>query len=128
MRRVLLLVASAGLLATSAGAQTAPSAECISLSVDYDSVSKNIAEIKASGAGDDSAPRESNRQMRISNELATGSHILTIMVQKKCPMPKPVNPGAYGMAATKCLIDRMQAPDIEAKSCAKSEWQRSPGF
>ena len=100
---------------------------CGKLAASYEDVGKVMSLISARGFGDDSAPRETNRQLKISNQLAVATNIQTVMVQQKCVLPRPVALDDYILAAAKCALAEGKITDSTSSlpaECDRSTWHR----
>jgi hypothetical protein len=90
---------------------------------------KAIAGQFSQGIGDDSAPRETTRQLRVSNELAAIQINLVLMERQKCPLPTdPVDTHGtvYLSPALDCARITMSGTPAEAKeACNTSNWKRA---
>lgn len=76
----------------------------------------------AEGVGDNSAPRETNRQIETSNSLAQGSMIITLMQARHCTPPDHApSIKRYFSPALTCSTDRLKAED--PASCKMDNWQ-----
>lgn len=97
---------------------------CADFDTAIDSSLKSIALEKARGIGDDSAPRETNRRVRISNELAMIQMNLSLMAQNKCaPLRSPINDSGYMSNAMECITARMQ-DQTSPPACEFKEWKK----
>lgn len=90
---------------------------------------KAIARQFAQGVGDDSAPRDTTRQLRVSNELAAIQINLMLMERQKCPLPTdPIDTHGtvYLSPALDCARIAMNGTPAEAKeACNTSDWKRA---
>jgi hypothetical protein len=86
---------------------------------------KLIASETAQGFGDNSAPRETSRQLRISNSWAAISVAMLNMQANRCPaLGRDVSDVAYLIPAMNCATDRMRAsPSSRPESCNLENWQ-----
>ncbi|MBL8518213.1 MAG: hypothetical protein JNM76_14725 [Betaproteobacteria bacterium] len=107
-------------------AQTGTKAQCDRLAKSADLQERYIAMEHVSGMGDDSAPRETNRRLRIQNALTAQQSNLFMMAQLKCPMPDLVSSSTgpdskyYGEAVL-CGIER-QRGNASAEACKIQNW------
>jgi hypothetical protein len=128
----LLALAGASLSAipaytVAAAPTTAPAAAssgtCASLARDYDQVDKSLALTYAEGIGDNSAPRETNRRIENSNDLARASIIVTLMQTHHCAMPDHApNVIRYLSEALTCSTDRLKGTQ-DPPSFKTDSWQ-----
>jgi hypothetical protein len=104
-------------------APATPSGICPSLAREYDGIEKSLASTYAEGIGDDSAPRETNRQVENSNDLMRASMVLTLMQAHHCSLPDH-SPSAirYLSPALSCATDRLKGVS-QPPSCDQSTWQ-----
>lgn len=94
---------------------------CSDMASTYDRLSKVIADEEMSDIGDDSAPRATLRQLKINNAYSQGAQILTIMANRKCPLPEnPMTPAYYFNDALTCATQRLT--DVKAPACDYSKW------
>jgi hypothetical protein len=128
-----LALASASILVTPQMATAAPAAAaapatpgvCSKLAADYDQIDKALALTYAEGVGDNSAPRETNRQIESANYLARGSMTLTLMQAHHCAMPDHASSDSrYISAALNCATDMLKS-SADAPSCKMDTWQPS---
>lgn len=110
MRRALAVVSL--LLSGVVAAET-----CETLAIKYADQDKQISLIHKSGVGDNSAARETNRQIETSNALVRKQMLLTYMQVAKCPLPKTFEQ-KFMSAAVACVLS---PPD--SKYCDMSTWQ-----
>jgi hypothetical protein len=115
-------------VATAAPAPSATAGTCSSLATDYDGIEKSLASNYAEGIGDNSAPRETYRQIKNSNDLARASMVLTLMQAHHCSLPDHApSMVRYLSAALSCATDRLKSTS-ESASCKMETWQPlSPG-
>lgn len=128
MRRFLMSVLLTGLaqapgpaIAEAAPAAAAPG-KCSKLAAEYDQIEKSLAMIYADGVGDNSAPRETNRQMRAANDMARASIVVTLLQANRCSLPDHAPSMArYFSPALTCSTDQLKTPQPE--SCKMENWQ-----
>lgn len=85
---------------------------------------KNMALEVAMGIGDNSAPRETNRLLRINNELQSINAYLTLMTQNKCPPVKyAISAAPYSIQAAECRLATLNSED-KSPACDMKNWQR----
>ena len=104
---------------------TPPSSSvCPKLATDYDQIEKSLAVTEAEGIGDNSAPRETNRQVEDSNLLTRASMMLTLMEAHHCTLPDHAPSAArYLSSALTCAKDRLKgALGAETPSCKMQDW------
>jgi hypothetical protein len=100
------------------------SAVCSQLAGDYDQVEKALAMTFAEGVGDNSAPRETYRQIESSNSLAQANMIITLMEARHCALPDHApSIKRYFSPALTCSTDRLKTSQPE--SCKMENWQPS---
>jgi hypothetical protein len=94
---------------------------CAKLASDYDQVEKSLAMTEAEGIGDNSAPRETSRQVEQSNFLARASMALTLMQAHHCTLPDHA-PSVirYLSSALTCTTDRLKTSQPD--SCKMEDW------
>lgn len=83
---------------------------------------KTVALEMTAGLGDDSAPRETSRQLRAANAWTAITTNLHQMELNRCaPLARVVGPDPYTFAAAKCALDsRLESsPD----SCKTAAWE-----
>jgi len=102
---------------TSAGATT-----CADLEKSVDWSTKLIASEISEGIGDDSAPRATLKEIRISNEWKKIDISINLMAQNKCsPLAYTPNPANYLTAALNCSMARTKGEN-DTIVCNKQEW------
>lgn len=111
-------------------AHGADSAKCERLYKDFVTEDKNIAQIYVSSLSDDSAPRETNRQMKILVSSINKSNTLQLMAAARCNrLPDTADASAdYQLAAHKCLTERRSVTYVSDKVialCNMDAWQPS---
>lgn len=119
-----------GMIFASGSILAQPKNVCDTLGSAVESGVKELAFYSASGALDDSAPRESNRLMR---KLASASVIqsnLQLMAANKCAMPKlPISDTDYYSNALDCTLATSRAQrtgeKIELPECDRAKWVRT---
>lgn len=111
-------------LAAPAPAPSVANGACTKLAADYDQVEKALAMTEAEGVGDNSAPRETNRQVEDSNYLARASMTLTLMEANHCALPDHAPSSIrYLSSALTCATDRLKSPiGSETPSCKMENW------
>ena len=98
---------------------------CSKLAGDYDQAEKSLSMTYAEGVGDDSAPRETYRQIENSNDLARASMMLTLMQAHHCALPDHApSEATYLSNALTCTTDRLKGTSDPA-SCKFENWQPS---
>lgn len=97
---------------------------CDALQGKYVEQDKELASIKAAGIGDNSAPRESNRQLQAGNVLAKKQLLLTTMSLQKCPLPKSFET-SFIVSALSCATETMRGYNSDAakEACDRSKWR-----
>ena len=104
-------------------------ANCAAFSESIEGRLKKIAsEMYGEGMTDNSVPRETNRLLRIQNEIGLIAVETNLLAQNKCPPPKePMDPGAYASNALQCGIKTRMATDKTAvvEECNRKKWSRS---
>jgi len=127
---VALVSASFAPTAQVAAAPASPSASasggvCAKLTADYEQINKALALTYAEGVGDDSAPRETNRQVETANNLSRASMTLTLMQAHHCSMPDyEPSVARYMSPALTCATDMLKS-GADAASCKMESWQPS---
>jgi hypothetical protein len=78
----------------------------------------------AEGVGDDSAPRETYRQIKSSNSLAQANMAVELMEAHHCALPDHVaSVKRYFSPALTCSTDRLKTEQPD--SCKMESWQPS---
>lgn len=124
------LIAGAWLLAFSLPGSAVEPSRCGKLLDDFDMADREIARILVESAADNSAPRESNRQMRILNATLNKSITLQLMQAEKCgQLPAAADSAAdYRHAAIACQAELLKSSyitDRAAALCRMSDWVRN---
>ncbi len=141
-----LLLTSLVLSATTSAAQTtrpqqtarpatistsASSPTCAQLGQRFVSSNKTQAALFAEGFGDNSAARETNRQLKIQNERLSQQMTLQVMIAKSCSIPTEESSELlYMIPALGCATKRLtQSSGVtigtppEPEECDRSKWQ-----
>jgi len=85
---------------------------------------KNMAFEEAMGMGDNSAPRETIRLLRINNELQSINAHLALMAQHKCPPVKyTISTAPYRIQAAECRLAQLKGED-KSPACDMKNWQK----
>ncbi len=101
----------------------ATAADCAALLQKYTMMTKRVAMEGADGVGDNSAPRETMRQLKIVNLNLMRQMNLDMMIAGKCPLPtNPVGDGEYLVNALECSTKITQG-DHKAKECVMENWK-----
>ena len=117
-----ILTASLLAVACLLPAVRAEEAVCGKLAQAYEDSNKAIGAIIARGLGDDSAVRQTNRELETVNERLQQIITLQQMAAYKCRFPIDASSGgAYLMQAVKCRTARLQGQD-NPPDCARSKW------
>jgi hypothetical protein len=90
---------------------------CETLAAKYADQDKQISLIFKMGVGDNSAARETNRQVETANALMRKQMLIVYMQAAKCPLPK-IFEQKFMSAAVACVLS---PPD--SKYCDMSTWQ-----
>ena len=78
---------------------------------------------EAEGIGDDSAPRQTNRDVENSNSLLRASMVLTLMQAHHCALPDhSPSMATYLSPALSCVTDRLKGTS-EPPTCNQATWQ-----
>lgn len=110
-------------IALAAAAAAATSGVCSKLSAEYDQTEKGMAMTDAEGVGDDSAVRETNRQIESSNFISRAGIMVTLMEAHHCALPDHApSPVRYLSAALSCATDRLKS-GVDAPACKMETWQ-----
>lgn len=89
----------------------------------YDSSNKELSDIYNEGLSDNSAPRETNRQLRIISERILQMMILTQMQHHKCKLPKqPSGWAEYALPSIQCAVERLDMK-LDSPKCDWSKWE-----
>ncbi|HWA89219.1 MAG TPA: hypothetical protein VG889_04245 [Rhizomicrobium sp.] len=122
---VLLEAGRAGAAAPApAAARPAPAAAsgaCGELVRAYDTSNRKIAQIRADGVLDNSAPRETNRQLKELNERQEQLVVLELMRMRNCPAPLHGGPAPYMTSAMECALETEKG-NYKAEICDISKW------
>lgn len=114
--------------ASLAHAADSKSSTCEALSAAFEAGLKDLAVIRADAGLDNSAPRETNRQLRKVFTADVMRMNLDLLQAGKCPLPKePVSDYAYYLDALKCstAMLRSQPGDKELPDeCDRAKWTR----
>ncbi len=113
-----------------ASAAAAETAKCAKFLDDFDRADREIANISASGFGDDSAPRETNRQMRTVVQSLNKSMTLQLLLAHKCPVLPEVADGSgdYSFSALACRTEQIRVGITKAsymKECSVRDWKKN---
>lgn len=85
---------------------------------------KNMALEEAMGIGDNSAPRETNRLLRMNNELQAINAHLMLMAQNKCPPIRyTLSTAPYRIQAAECKLATLKGED-KPPACEMKNWQK----
>ena len=113
-----------------AGAAPLAHAGCKELAAAIEASQKELAFQHVDALLDNSAPRETNRQLRALNELQAIRANLVLMQSAKCPMSTdPIDSGGsqFISAAVDCKLamekNGIQADETKA-ACKRSDWAR----
>ena len=91
----------------------------------YESANKNMASIFSEGIIDDSAPRETNRQLRILNERMLQIIVLFQMQAHGCAIQKmPSIIAGYVLQAAKCQTE-MSKGNFDSPKCDRDSWENN---
>lgn len=105
-----------------------PSSICNNLTKDWVWSEKTLAQLSIDGVGDNSAPRETNRQLRILNRTLQKQMTLQLMLANHCSsLPDQADiSGDYMVNALECetALLRRSNDDLPGE-CDKSKWQKS---
>lgn len=97
-------------------------ADCKALLDQYIVQTKRLASEKADGVGDNSAPRETMRQLKILNLNMMRQMNLDMMIAGKCLLPdKPASDFNYSINALQCATKIVQG-NYNAPECDYSAW------
>lgn len=89
----------------------------------YDGANKSIASIEAEGISDNSAPRESNRQLKILNERVQQLIVVQQMQAYGCKVPKATSSGVgYMIHAVECSTEQIKG-NFNSITCDRSNWK-----
>lgn len=102
----------------------APGDPCQRLGQSIETSLKLIGKDMVASVNDDSAPRETNRQLRYANELAQVAINLQLMTQNKCAQRKePIDSTTYYGAAMLCYKanEKWRLTDYSSRGPAPSE-------
>lgn len=113
-------------VAIAAPVPAAPSGVCSKLSADYDQAEKALAMTFAEGIGDDSAVRETNRQVESSNYITSAAIAVNLMEEHHCASLPDHAPSIarYMSNALSCKTDRLKSGDSsDVPSCKMDTWK-----
>lgn len=89
----------------------------------YEGANKTIASVKAGGTFDNSAPRESNRELKVLNERILQLMVIQQMQAHGCQIPKTTSSGVgYMIDALKCATERIKG-NVNASECDQRNWK-----
>lgn len=110
-------------VAFAAPAPAATSGACSKLSADFDQAEKALAMTFAEGVGDDSAVRETSRQIESSNFISSAGIAVNLMEAHHCVLPDHAPSTArYLSAALTCVTDRLKNGSSDTPSCKMDSW------
>ncbi|MBC6437096.1 MAG: hypothetical protein GDA52_02900 [Rhodobacteraceae bacterium] len=110
------------LIAQSAAAWGADETLCEVYANTYDGANQTMASIEAGGIFDDSAPRETMRQLQMLNERLLQLLLMQQMEYHGCDLPKiPSGAIGYMVDAMKCANERLLG-NGESPECDREEW------
>lgn len=96
---------------------------CPDFDAAIDKLTKNIALSSAEGLVENSAPRQTNRELRINNQLQLININLSLMAQNKCAARKaPVNPMVYLSEALDCATAQLKG-EQDSPACDMTKWK-----
>ena len=103
-------------------AASANESACEKFTQTYDASNKAISASIVRGIGDDSAPRQANREMEMINERLQQLIVLQLMQAYECQFPTEASDGsAYLVPALECNLKRLTGhPD--APECERDNW------
>lgn len=122
------LAALIGLMTLNASAQTT---QCSSTLASLAQDEKRLAYLEADGVMDDSAPRQTNRQIKITNHLLKMNMTMQFAIAGKCNLPKePYSSAGYMSSAYACTIAeataRVTNSKVKIPDCDDSKWVKAP--
>lgn len=91
---------------------------CSSLKSSIDLAMRNAAKVGRPNF-DNSAPRETLRQMQLNNWYLKINNMLKIMEINKCTMKETVDENVYSEAALKCVFDN------GGEECNQLKWEKN---
>jgi hypothetical protein len=122
------VVVAALIYAAASSACLAQSALCKQLDAHIQREEKDIAAEIASGMGDNSAPRETTRQLRISNSWSAIHVAMVNMQANHCPpIGRDISDTTYIVAALACATDRLAGATSSPPSCNRTDWKPQAG-
>lgn len=90
----------------------------------YISSNKHLSSIWADGIGDDSAPRETNRQLKALNERMEQLIVIQQMQAIGCKLPEQTSSHWHYLSpALDCELER----DLESPKCNRDTWTSTTG-
>ena len=96
---------------------------CEVYSDSYEGANQNIANIEAPGHSDDSAPRETNRQLQTLNERIVQMILIQQMEAHGCKIPKMISSGVgYIIEAQECYLERLKG-SFDSEECDTNNWK-----
>jgi hypothetical protein len=120
-----LLVAVCGFAQAAEPKAQGPQANCETLAAAVEAGVRDLAFYSIDGTFDNSAVRETNRQLQkvVASNLIQAN--LTLMQANRCALPRlPVDEGAYRSAALKCFT-ATKPKDGVAPECVRPTWTRN---
>ena len=89
----------------------------------WDGANKTMASVEAEGTFDDSAPRESMRQLKVLNERILQLIVIHQMQAHGCQTPKTISSGiGYMIDAARCETERSKG-NVGAPECDQANWK-----
>jgi hypothetical protein len=123
-----LLVAACRFTQAAEVKSQAPQDVCERLSAAVEDGVKELSQIRVDGLTDDSAPRETNRQLEKVITTNLMQMHLTLMQANKCTLPKTTfYDTAYYTDALSCATARLKARADDKETppdCVRSKWTR----
>lgn len=96
---------------------------CQDFETAIDGDTKGIALIMAEGLGDNSAPRQTNRNLDINSKFQLININLQLQIQNKCPVRKTsINPMVYIGEALDCNLARLKG-EKDSPTCDTRNWK-----
>ena len=118
---------------TASLAAAADSVRCAKLRDEFDMADRQIARISAESVADNSAPRETNRQLKMLRATLNKSMAVQLLIAAKCDsLPLAADSSSdYLLSAKLCQAKRGGAnyvTDSAASACDMAGWERHPGM
>lgn len=126
MKRLAVLAGLFAVLATGCSQQQGAAAApvCAQITRQFEGLAMSDASLYVGGIGDDSAPRESNRQLQTLNNNVTRSMLVDIALANDCPLTElPPNLFRYWSPAMRCRTAEISEANDREALCDMRNWE-----